>query len=79
MMKINITDVTNNATCSTINDIDIDVADEVATIMPSNVAADMADDVSVTTQFWKGPIQSGLISAQHSLLAKHIELYTQPI
>ena len=55
------------------------MVDEVATIVPSNVAADMADDVSVTTQFWKGPIQSGLISAQHSLLAKHIELYTQPI
>ena len=25
----------------------------------SNVADDMASDVSLTTQFWKGPIQSG--------------------
>ena len=51
-MTKNVTDVvTNNATCSTINDIDIDMVDEVATIVPSNVAADMADDVSVTTQF----------------------------
>ena len=40
MTKINVTDVvTNNATCSTINDMDIDVA--------SSVAADMPDDVAL--------------------------------
>jgi hypothetical protein len=73
MTKINVTDVvTDNNACSTINDMDIDMA--------SDVTDDMASDVSLTTQFWKDPIQSvGLISAQHSLLAKHIELYTQPI
>ena len=40
MTKINVTDVvTNNATCSIINDMDIDVA--------SYVAADMFDDVAL--------------------------------
>ena len=39
MTKINITDiVTDNATCSTINDMDVDVA--------SYVAADVADDMT---------------------------------
>ena len=43
MMKINITDiVTNNATCSTINDMDIDMASYVA----ADVASNMADDVA---------------------------------
>ena len=40
MTKINVTDIViDNTACSTINDMDI------------NVASDMADDVSVTTQF----------------------------
>ena len=44
MTKINITDiVTNNATCSTINDMDIDVASDVA----DDVAADVAASESI--------------------------------
>ena len=44
MTKINITDiVTNNATCSTINDMDIDVASDIT----ADVASDVADDVAV--------------------------------
>ena len=40
MTKINITDVvTNNATCSTIKDIDIDVASDVADDVAADVAA----------------------------------------
>ena len=43
MIKINITDiVTDNATCSTINDMDIDMASYVA----ADVASNMADDVA---------------------------------
>jgi len=43
MTKINVTDiVTNNATCSTINDMDIDMASYVA----ADVASNMADDVA---------------------------------
>ena len=43
MTKINVTDiVTNNATCSTINDMDIDMASYVA----ADVVSNMADDVS---------------------------------
>ena len=43
MTKINVTDVvTNNATCSSINDIDIDMASDVA----ANMAADVAFDVA---------------------------------
>ena len=43
MTKINITDVvTENATCSTINDMDIDMASYMAVDMASDVADDMA-------------------------------------
>ena len=43
MTKINVTDiVANNATCSTINDMDIDMASDVA----ANMAADVAFDVA---------------------------------
>ena len=43
MTKINITDiVTDNATCSTINDMDVDVASYVAADVASNMADDMA-------------------------------------
>ena len=43
MTKINVIDiVTNNATCSTINDMDIDMASYVA----ADVASNMADDVA---------------------------------
>ena len=43
MMKINVTDiVANNATCSTINDMDMDMASYVA----ADVASNMADDVA---------------------------------
>jgi len=43
MTKINVTDiVTNNATCSTINDMDIDMASYVV----ADVASNMADDVA---------------------------------
>ena len=47
MTKINVTDVvTDNATCSTINDMDIDMAYYVAADMASDVAANMASDVA---------------------------------
>ena len=43
MTKINITDiVANNATCLTINDMDMDMASYVA----ADVASNMADDVA---------------------------------
>jgi len=43
MTKINVTDiVTNNATCSTINDMDMDMASYVAADVASNMADDMA-------------------------------------
>jgi len=43
MTKINVTDiVANNATCSTINDMDMDMASYVA----ADVASNMADDVA---------------------------------
>ena len=43
MTKINVTDiVTNNATCSTINDMDIDMASYVAADVASNIADDVA-------------------------------------
>ena len=41
--KINVIDVvTNNATCSTINDMDIDMASDVAANMATDVAFDVA-------------------------------------
>ena len=43
MTKINVTD---NATCSTINDMDIDMASYVVADMTSDVAADMASDMA---------------------------------
>ena len=47
MTKINVTDVvTDNATCSTINDMDIDMASYMAADMASDVAADMASEVA---------------------------------
>ena len=43
MTKINVIDiVTNNATCSTINDMDIDMASYVVADVASNMADDMA-------------------------------------
>ena len=43
MTKINVTDiVTNNATCSTINDMDMDMASYVAADVASNMANDVA-------------------------------------
>ena len=43
MTKINVTDIViNNATCSTINDIDIDMASYVAADVASNMANDVA-------------------------------------
>ena len=47
MTKINVTDVvTDNATCSTINDMDIDMASYVAADMASDMAADVASYVA---------------------------------
>ena len=47
MTKINVIDVvTDNATCSTINDMDIDMASYVAADVASDVAADMASDMA---------------------------------
>ena len=49
MTKINITDiVTNNATCSTINDMDIDVTSDITTDVASDVADDVAADVAAS-------------------------------
>ena len=67
MMKINVTNIiTNNSTCSTINDMDIDMAPDVA----ANVVADMAAHVATTwmltwTMMWQrvnlGPFAYGPI------------------
>ena len=47
MMKINVTNiVTDNATCSPINDMDIDVASYMAADVASDVATDMAADLA---------------------------------
>jgi len=64
MMKINITDiVTDNATCSTINDMDVDVASyvaaDVASYVANDVAANMADDVAISKKL--GPLVVGFI------------------
>ena len=48
MMKINITDVTNNAMCSTIKDMDIDVASNITADVASDVANDVAADVAAS-------------------------------
>ena len=49
MTKINITYiVTNNATCSTINDMDIDVASDITADVASDVADDVAADVAAS-------------------------------
>ena len=58
MTKINVIDVvTDNATCSTINDMDIDMASYVAADMASDVAAniatDMASDVAADMAFFQ--------------------------
>ena len=54
MTKINVTDIViNNATCSTINDIDIDMASYVA----ADVASNMADDVAFLKK--SGPLVIG--------------------
>jgi len=56
MTKINVTDiVTNNATCSTINDMDIDMASYVA----ADVASNMADDVALLEK--PSPLVRGFI------------------
>ena len=67
MTKINITDiVTNNATCSTINDMDIDVASDITADVASDVAAHMATTWMLTwTMMWQrvnlGPFAYGPI------------------
>ena len=49
MTKINITDVvTNNAMCSTIKDMDIDVASDITADVASDVADDVAADVAAS-------------------------------
>jgi len=56
MTKINVTDiVTNNATCSTINDMDIDMASYVV----ADVASNMADDVALLEK--PSPLVRGFI------------------
>ena len=56
MTKINVTDiVTNNATCSTINDMDMDMASYVA----ADVASNMADDVALLEK--PSPLVRGFI------------------
>ena len=75
MTKINVTDVvTNNATCSTINDMDIDMASDVAANVASDVAAHMATTWMLTwTMMWQrvnlgsfayGPIKFLLMKMQ---------------
>ena len=76
MTKINITDVvTDNAMCSTINDMasyvasdvaadmasDVanDIAADVASYMAADVAANMADDVAISKKL--GPLVVGFI------------------
>ena len=71
MTKINVIDVvTNNATCSTINDMDIDMASDVAANMVADVAFDVAAHVATTwmltwTMMWQqvnlGPFAYGPI------------------
>ena len=47
MTKINITDVvTNNAMCSTIKDMDIDVASDITADVASDMASDVVDDMA---------------------------------
>ena len=49
MTKINVTDVvTNNAMCSTIKDMDIDVASDITADVASDVADDVAADVAAS-------------------------------
>ena len=56
MTKINVIDiVTNNATCSTINDMDIDMASYVV----ADVASNMADDVALLEK--PSPLVRGFI------------------
>ena len=71
MTKINVTDVvTDNATCSTINDMDIDLASDMAANMDADVAFDVAAHVATTwmlmwTMMWQrvnlGPFAYGPI------------------
>ena len=56
MTKINVTDiVTDNATCSTINDMDVDVASYVAADVASYVAADVASNMADDVAFLEKP------------------------
>ena len=75
MTKINVTD---NATCSTINDMDIDMALDVAANVASDVAAHMATTWMLTwTMMWQrvnlgpftyGPIEFLLIEKAEPIL-----------
>ena len=88
MTKINVIDVvTDNATCSTINDMDIDMASDVA----ADVAFDMASHVATTwmltwTMMWQqvnlgpfayGPIMFLLMKKQSSFYNWTIKI--QPV
>ena len=71
MTKINVTDiVTDNATCSTINDMDINMESDRAANVAADVAFDMAAHVAATwmltwTMMWQrvnlGPFAYGPI------------------
>ena len=72
--KINVTNVvTDNATCSTINDMDIDMASDVAANVASDVAAHMATTWMLTwTMMWQqvnlGPFAYGPRVSAHEIL-----------
>ena len=51
-----------------------DMAGDVAIDM----ASDMASDINLAAHFLMGPIQMGLISAQHLLLANQIQFIHSP-
>ena len=84
MTKINVTD---NATCSTINDMDIDMALDVAANVASDVAAHMATTWMLTwTMMWQrvnlgpfayGPIKFLLMKKQSSFYNWTIKI--QPV
>ena len=59
MTKINVTNIViDNSTCSTINDMDIDMAPDVAANVAAHMASDMAAHVATTwmltwTMMWQ--------------------------
>ena len=71
MTKINVTNIViDNSTCSTINDMDIDMAPDVAANVAADMASDMAAHVATTwmltwTMMWQrvnlGPFAYGPI------------------